>query len=119
MPHILRATVHLKEYQPFGAQKFEWDPRAKTLKPAWANKEVSSPNCVPFVAAGSGTVYVSGARNNEWTLEGIDWATGKSKFHYVLGGARFNSFYSQPVVDAEGRVTTSALYGALRLQPKP
>jgi hypothetical protein len=35
-----------------------------------------------------------------------------------LSGARFNSFYSQPVIDADGRVVYGSLYGALRIQPK-
>ena len=109
---------YLKEYQPFGGEKFEWDPKSKTLKSAWANTEVSSPNCVPFVSTGSNMVYLSGARENQWTLEGIDWTTGKSAFHYILGGARFNSFYSQPVIDMDGRVMVSGLYGAIRIQPK-
>jgi hypothetical protein len=63
-------------------------------------------------------VYLSGARDNQWTLEAIDWGTGKSMFHFILGGARFNSFYSQPQIDMDGRVMVSALYGALRIQPK-
>jgi hypothetical protein len=108
---------HLEEFAPRGGQKFEWDPVTKTLKPAWANTEVSSPNCVPFVSAGSNMVYLSGVRDGHWTLEGIDWTTGESAFHYDLGGARFNSFYSQPQIDGQGRVMSSALYGALRIQP--
>ena len=40
---------------------------------------------------------------------------GKSAFHFVLGGARFNSLYSQPQIDMDGRVMVSALYGALRI----
>jgi hypothetical protein len=111
--------AYLKEYQPRGVQKFEWNPKTRTLNPAWVNNDASDINGVPFVSTGSGTVYMMGARDDQWTLEGVDWATGASKFHYVLGGARFNSFYSQPVIDAEGRVMVSALYGALRLQPKP
>jgi hypothetical protein len=110
---------YLKEFQPRGAQKFEWNPLSRTLQPAWANTEVSSPNCVPFVSTTSNMVYLSGAREDRWTLEGLDWTTGKSAFHYILGGARFDSFYSQPAIDSEGRVMTSALYGALRLQPRP
>lgn len=109
---------HLKEVQPFGGQKFEWNPDSKTLKSAWVNKEVSSPNCVPFVSTGSDMVYLIGARNNQYTLEGIDWKSGKSSFHYNLGGSRYNSFYSQPIIDTEGRVMYGGLYGAVRLQPK-
>jgi hypothetical protein len=100
-----------------GGTLVEWGPKSKTLTSAWVNTEVSSPNCVPFVSTGSNMVYLSGARDNQWTLEGIDWTTGKSTFHYILGGARFNSFYSQPVVDGEGRVMVSGLYGAMRIQP--
>jgi len=43
---------------------------------------------------------------------------GESAFHFVLGGARFNSLYSQPQIDMDGRVMVSALYGALRIQLK-
>jgi hypothetical protein len=108
---------YLEEFAPSGGQKFEWDPQTKTLRPAWSNLEVSSPNCVPFVSAGSEMVYLCGARSGRWTLEGIDWTTGRSAFHYELGGARFNSFYSQPQIDDQGRIMVSALYGALRIQP--
>jgi hypothetical protein len=109
---------YLKEYAPHGAEKFEWDPNTKTLKSAWVNTEVTSPNCVPMVSTGSNMVYLSGARDNQWTLEAIDWTTGKSAFHFILGGARFNSFYSQPQIDMNGRVLVSGLYGALRIQPR-
>jgi hypothetical protein len=109
---------YLKEYAPNGGQKFEWNPRTKTLRSAWVNTEVTSPNCVPMVSMGSNMVYLCGARNNQWTLEAIDWNTGKSAFHFILGGARFNSFYSQPQIDMDGRIMVSALYGALRIQPK-
>jgi hypothetical protein len=108
---------YLKDYQPRGGQKFEWDPATKTMQSAWAVAEVSSPNCVPYVSTASNMVYLSGAGDNQWTLEAIDWTTGESAFHYVLGGARFNSFYSQPNIDDHGRVMVSALYGSLRIQP--
>ena len=109
---------HLTEVQPFGAQKLDWDPNARTIREAWANREISSPNCVPFVSAASDMVYFIGARNDQFTLEGVNWTTGKCAFHYFLGGSRFNNFYSQPVIDADKRVTYGGLYGAVRLQPK-
>ncbi len=33
--------AYLKEYQPHGVQKFEWDPKTRTLNPAWVNNDVS------------------------------------------------------------------------------
>jgi hypothetical protein len=110
--------AYLNEFRPQGGQKFEWDPVAKTLKSAWVNKEISDINGVPCVSTGSNMVYVAGARDNKWTLEGIDWTTGKTAFTYTLGGSRFNSFYSMPQIDEDGRVMISALYGALRIQPQ-
>jgi len=110
--------AYLKEFQPYGGEKFEWDPKTRTLKSAWVNTDISDINGVPLVSTGSNMVYVSGARNNQWTLEGIDWSTGKTAFTYTLGGSRFNSFYSMPQIDDQGRVMVSALYGALRIQPK-
>lgn len=109
--------AYLKEHQPHGGEKFEWDPQSKTLKSAWANTDISDINGVPLVSTGSNTVYVAGARDNKWTLEGIDWSTGKTTLTYTLGGSRFNSFYSMPQIDDQGRVMISALYGALRIQP--
>ncbi len=47
---LLGYLSYLKEFQPFGGEKFEWDTKTKTLKSAWANTEISSPNCVPFVS---------------------------------------------------------------------
>jgi hypothetical protein len=71
---------YLKEYAPSGCQKFEWDPKTKTLKSAWVNTEVTSPNCVPMVSTASNMVYFSGARDNQWTFEAIDvWYSSKSK----------------------------------------
>ncbi len=115
---VIGYLSYLKDYQPYGTQKFEWNPVTKTLDSAWVNNDISSPNCVPFISTGSNMVYLSGARENQWTLEGIDWTTGKSVFHFILGGARFNSFYSQPAIDMHERVMVSGLYGALRIQPK-
>src|SRR5215510_5765865 len=60
------------------------------------------------------TWFTSPAHDNQWTLGAIDWSTGESRFHYAPGGARFNSFYPQPEVDADGRVMVSALYALLR-----
>ena len=48
------------------------------LRNAWVNESVSSPNCVPIVSAGSNLAYLIGARDNQWTLEALDWTTGAS-----------------------------------------
>jgi hypothetical protein len=105
-------------YQPFGVQKFEWDPKVRQLREAWVNESVSSPNCVPVVSTGSGLAYLIGARDNRWTLEALDWATGESAFHYVIGGQRYNSLFAGTLIDEAGRVFYGTTFGRVRLNPK-
>ncbi len=106
------------EYQPRGAQKFQWNPADQKLEVAWVNREVSSPNCVPTVSLGSGLAYVAGARNDEWTLEALDWQTGESRFHYVVGDQRYNSLFAGVLIDEAGRVMWGTIFGRVRLDPR-
>jgi len=103
-------------FTPHGVQKFEWDPAARTLRDAWVNRDVASPNTVPLVSRASSLVYTGGVRDRQWTLEALDWTTGRSAFHYVLGGARYNGFFSGVVLDESGRVVLGAPFGKFRLE---
>jgi len=104
------------KFQPYGVQKFEWDPVAKELKSAWVNEDVSSPNGVPWTSIGSGQVYFIGARNHKWTLEALDWYTGKETFHYIIGGQKYNSQYSGVNMDEKGRVYYGTMFGRARIE---
>jgi hypothetical protein len=105
------------KFQPYGVQKFEWNPKARQLEKAWVNETISSPNGVPWVSTGSGQVYFIGARDNEWTLEAVNWLTGEPTFHYVLGGQKYNNMFSGPTIDEKGRIFVGAYYGRMRIQP--
>lgn len=106
------------KFQPYGVQKFQWNPDSKALETAWVNEKVSSPNGVPWVSLATQQVYLIGARGNEWTLEAIDWRSGKSSFHYIIGGQKWNSEYSGPIIDEQGRVPYGTMFGRARIQPK-
>lgn len=106
-------------YTPHGMEKFAWDPRTRQLRVAWTDTEVPSPNCVPYASLGSNVVYTIGARDGQWTLEGVDLATGASAFHLVVGGSRYNSMFSGVVIDDQGRVMYGGMFGIVRLQPTP
>ena len=106
------------KFQPYGIQKFEWNPEARRLEEAWTNEAISSPNGVPWVSTGSGQLYFMGARNNEWTLEAVDWLTGDPTFHYILGGQKYNNAFSGPTIDEKGRVFVGTQWGRLRIQPE-
>ena len=105
-------------YQPYGVQKFAWDPLARELRESWVNREVSSPSSVPIVGTGSDTVYLIGARDNRWTLEALDWETGASRFHYSIGGQRYNVLFAGTLLDEDGRVHYGTPWGRVRLNPR-
>jgi hypothetical protein len=105
------------DYQPFGVQKFAWNPGARRLEQAWVNREVSSPNCVPIASYASQLVYLVGARSNRWTLEALDWETGRSAFHYEIGGQRYDSLFAGTLVDEAGRIHFGTTWGRVRLDP--
>jgi len=105
------------DFQPYGVQKFQWNPKNKRLELAWVNEKMSSPNGVPWVSLGTNQIYLNGARDNKWTLEAIDWTTGKSTFHYIIGDQKWNNEYSGPTIDEKGRVTFGTMFGRARIQP--
>ena len=106
------------DFQPYGVQKFEWDPKSRELYVAWVNTKVSSPNGVPWVSTGSEQVYFVGARDNKWTLEALNWFTGEETFHYVVGGQKYNTEYSGVTIDEKGRAFFGTMWGRLRLEPR-
>ncbi|MGB0906410.1 MAG: hypothetical protein ACPGVT_02870 [Maricaulaceae bacterium] len=106
------------KFQPYGIQKFEWNPKRRRIEKAWVNETISSPNGVPWVSTGSGQVYFMGARDNEWTLEAVNWLTGAPTFHYILGGSKYNNMFSGPTIDEKGRVFVGSYFGRMRLEPK-
>jgi hypothetical protein len=107
-----------EKYRPLGIQKFEWYPKARQLKEAWVNRSVSSPNSVPLISYGSNMIYTEGARDGQWTMEAVDWSTGESVFHYVVGEPRFNSMFAPIVLDPDGGIMYGATWGRVRLAPR-
>jgi hypothetical protein len=103
------------DHQPFGAQKFEWNSDKRSFESVWVNREISSPNGVPGVSIKNGLAYFVGAREDRWTLEAIDWKTGQSSFHWVMGDQRHNGLGSAVVLDDQGRVHFGGTWGRIRL----
>ena len=105
-------------YTPHGAESFRWDPAQHQLVEAWTNREVSSPNCVPYASLGSGTVYTVGAENGAWVLQGLRLTDGRLMVKYSLGGKKFNTMFSGIYVDGVGRVVYGGMLGTVRLSPR-
>ncbi|HKX78831.1 MAG TPA: hypothetical protein VJM34_09955 [Novosphingobium sp.] len=105
-------------YAPHGMQKFEWDPVSNEMKLAWTNRTISSPNAVPFISLASSLVYTIGARAGKWTLEGVDWKTGKSRFHYILPSNNFNAMGAGIQQDDNGNIVYGTPFGKARIPVK-
>ena len=105
-------------YAPHGMQKFEWDPVLKKMKLAWTNRTISSPNAVPFISLASGLVYTIGARDGKWTLEGLDWKSGRSIFDYILPSNNFNAMGAGIQQDDNGNIVYGTPFGKARIPLK-
>lgn len=82
------------------------------------NTEVSSVNAVPIISTGSDVVYTGGARDGQWTVEGLDWQTGESRFHWITGSSRYNALFSGMNLDQEGRIVHTTPFGIVRYEPR-
>ncbi|WP_281556437.1 hypothetical protein [Thalassomonas sp. RHCl1] len=104
--------------QPFGVEKFQWDSTSRSLKSTWSN-DISCPNGIPTMSSASNLAYCIGSRDNTWTLEAMDWHTGKPVFHQLLGqGTRFNSTYAATQVGEDSDIVTATFMGMVRVQEK-
>jgi hypothetical protein len=105
--------------QPFGVEKFSWDPTANRLVSAWANKKMSCPNGIPAMSASAGLAYCWGSRWGWWTLEAFDWNTGASVFNRAASYEAYdNSVYAGMEIGPFGTAATGTLGGANLVAPR-
>lgn len=105
------------DVQPYGAERFTWDPAANAFTSTWASRTVSFPNTIPHMSAGSSAVYGAGARDGVWTLEAIDWNTGRSLFSLPLGtSVRWNSYYMPTTIFPDGSIVYGSAFGVVRVR---
>jgi len=103
---------------PYGAEKFEWNPRTRKLRSVWANNKVSLPNGIPCMSAATNLVYDVGQRDGVWTWEAIDWSTGETVFYYELGGHFwYNSGWAGTEIGPNKSLFSGTVLGMMRLVP--
>ncbi len=101
---------------PYGVEKFVWDPQRRSLRTAWSNPAISCPNGIPTMSEATGLMYCIGQRDGCWTMEAIDWDTGKSAFHNKLAkNADFNSFYAATEIGGDANILTGTFGGLLNV----
>ncbi|OUS31583.1 hypothetical protein A9Q99_03160 [Gammaproteobacteria bacterium 45_16_T64] len=104
------------KYAPYGVEKFQWNPDARTLDVAWSNTDISCPNGIPTMSAETNLFYCIGQRDRRWNVEGLDWDTGESIFHKPMSTWFFyNSFYAATQVGPFGGIWTGTLSGIAKV----
>ncbi len=97
---------------PHGLERIDWDPKTRTCRTRWANREVSLPNGIPSMSTASGLIYGIGQRDGTWGLEGIDFDTGVSRLRVdTTSGAEQNSAYAATTVGPNGTIWTGNIGG--------
>ncbi len=100
----------------WGVEQFTWDPETRVLKQSWFNKDVGCPNGIPTMSAASGLFYCIGKREDNWTLEALDWGTGESAFFKVIGeDGKYNTTYAATEVGHNGNIITGTFKGVVQL----
>ena len=120
LPSIATVLVsNLPGVAPYGVEKFTWNTDQDELFSAWANSEISCPNGIPTMSEASNLAYCWGQRNMVWSLEAMDWDTGESSFHHLMGILpRYNSTYAATQVGENQDIISGTFTGLARLQKK-
>eukprot|EP01068_Selenidium_serpulae_P005736 Selendium_serpulae@DN4162_c0_g1_i1.p1 len=123
---------------PYGVEQFEFNPFARqdaqgqvrgTIRSVWSNPNISIPNGIPTMSGPEQMMYGIGKRpsmpvgiragpyRGVWTLEGLDWWTGRSRMHYKLGvSALYNSVYAGTQIGPDCEIVTGTLGGIVRVR---
>lgn len=108
--------TNLPGIAPHGVEKFRWNAELKQPESVWANQRLSCPNGIPSYSTVTNLAYCIGQRRGRWTLEGIDWETGDSRFYAPLGYLlRYNSAYAATQIGYDGVIFSGGVMGAFRV----
>lgn len=103
---------------PRGLERIAWDPVTRTCDVVWSNPDIAIPNGIPTMSVATGLIYGIGARQGVWTLEGIDWETGRVKLTVPTTALpTSNSVYAATTVGPDGSVWTGTFGGLTKFQP--
>jgi hypothetical protein len=113
-------SVAIPGHETLGGTMIRWDPTARVLKTAWQNP-TNFAGSICTISGANEILYCWGSRNREWALEGVDWNTGKSAFHYTLDKRSRHSPFGGPIIIAPNGAVDCGCHGGLgivRVKPK-
>lgn len=112
-------STALPGWEAVGGTRWEWDTAERELRRKWMTplKLVAS---MCSISRPNRLLYCIGRRDEQFTLEAIDWDSGESAFHYVLGKSMKYFAYNSLVVTPDGDVDLHGWFGMglVRMSPK-
>jgi hypothetical protein len=103
----------------FGVQQFELvtDSAGVSWSKRWSNREVSCTSSIPVLSTKAPmSVFCLGHREKTFTLESVDWDSGRSLWHETLGHSlAWNSQYAGTEIGTYDDVIMGTLTGILRV----
>lgn len=107
---------NLKDYAPYGIEKFRWNLKERRLETVWANSRLSVPNGIPAMSSETGLIYYLGQHEEVWTVEGVSWETGDLSFRVPLKNAiKYNSYYAGMEIGYDSMLVSGTVGGAIQL----
>jgi hypothetical protein len=112
-------VVHMPGHEAAGGSRIEWDSKSRTLNTVWRS-QVNFVNTVCTISGGSDKVYCWGQRNKKWTLEIVDWKSGKSDYYTLGKSKRYDALGGPIVVGPHGEIVCgcSGGLGLVSVNPK-
>ena len=107
-------------FEARGGTMIKWDKENRKLETAWSS-QLNFAMSICSASAVNELLYCWGARDGKWTMEAVEWHTGKSAFHYVLGEShKYNAFGAPVQIAPNGAIDCSCVggLGLVRVQPK-
>jgi hypothetical protein len=122
LPPALRpfsvVTGQIPGNAPKGVERIDWSPKTRTCRTRWASPNVQIPNGIPTMSAASGLFYGIGMKDAVWGLQGLDFATGRSRLWVPAGPLpNENSFFAATEVGPGGAVWTGTFGGVTVFGP--
>jgi hypothetical protein len=106
----------------FGVQQFKLlsDSTSVSWSKQWSNSEVSCTSSIPGLSTRAPmSLFCLGHRSEDFTLESVDWDSGKSLWHKALGHSlAWNSQYAGTEIGTYDDVIMGTLTGILRVTTK-
>lgn len=103
---------------PSGAERFEWDPKARQWRSMWSNPHVVSTSMVPVVSLKSNVVLMNGyTKKDGWEVTGLDWDSGKVVHRTIFGQNNYgNGAYALIELLPDNNMVFNSIAGPFRIK---